>query len=32
MTTRHSISPTTLQVTARGFYYGFYYYGFRYAG
>jgi hypothetical protein len=30
--TRFDISPATQQVTARGFYYGFYYYGFRYAG
>jgi hypothetical protein len=30
--TRLPNTPATLQVTARGFYYGFYYYGFRYAG
>ena len=30
--TRLHHSPATLKVTARGFYYGFYYYGFRYAG
>jgi hypothetical protein len=30
--TRLSNSPATLKVTARGYYFSAYYYGFRYAG